>query len=272
MPKMNHHERISLIKVEYKRTADGQNVIHKILDTSAQIIDSNAFSGGFRTKYHVLLSIFLGSRAKDSQSASNPHLDHEKVAKLPKRISMVARSNIDYGDFFYYDYWQFFKMHGFPVIPTMRLSDDGKYVFMTDLSVIGKVFGRGYAELIDLYWNGYTNNTIDPLEKNHLTLFVNSNKQLDSYFLWLYENHKNAIINRVNELVSRANRLGIVLPEDGFVLLLKKNNEWEIMMLDLEPFYVDGPASPTEVNDVIAQGFIWSLDTIYRFLKKAKSL
>lgn len=192
--------------------------------THAQLEHEEAFKGGMREKYRLLIALTLEGTARSRQF------------QLIKRKNSSTSESRDY-----VFNWKKLRAAGLPVVPFVRV--DGRYNYTPDLTQFGaRVYGRGVAE----YFAHEENREGD---EQYLHLFYQPS-ELDQHFVSLMQTSFSEIKTQAELLSEKAASQGIVLPEDPFVLLIQPDKSWSLLLLDVEKAEYDVPVAEARVTNL----------------------
>lgn len=152
----------------------------------------------------------------------------EKGSKK-RKINLFERKNEEWQGATYVDKWKMFKDAGFPVVPTLRQTEDGR-LFMTDITADGsEIYGKGIMKALEDALDSAKNPKQKiPEQIKHIELFM---KVIEEKF--------DEIKTKVEEYRKRANEKKLCLPvDDPFEFILHPDGTWELMMLDLNAVFM----------------------------------
>lgn len=162
--------------------------------------------------------------------------------------------------------WRKLKELDFPVIDTIRHGKNITDVFMSDLTADGSVLvGRGLGDAFN--WQS-------PDDLDFLKLFY-TKSSLE--MIRPLESELPFVITEVGKIVSKANSMQVLLPEDAFVLRISPDSSWKIIMLDIEYVEFYENLTPDEIielksrNSLIADDFLITLQEIFSKIKFIKT-
>lgn len=154
---------------------------------------------------------------------------HELVLSKGKRnrkLKMIERENQKIFKRTYADKWKMFKKAGFPVVPTLRETEDGR-LFLTDVTGDGsELYGKALVlDLEDLSANPSGFKSQEVLAKM---------KNIESFLKILTGREFYKIKSKVEKYRKLANEKHLCLPaDDPFELILHPDGTWNLIMLDL---------------------------------------
>lgn len=214
--------------------------------------------------YHIKLEPASGRRIHTVELLRMEKIDLGTELKLRitasflgKKCSFVAREVPTE----YLETWKMLKNGGFPVIPLLRITKElpnfkrksahSIIAVVPDISSNGsKLYGRS------LSWE-VTKKKYKPSLKN------------DQLFLDIVSQQRAELTEAVEKIVDLANKLDIVLPEDGDIaeLVIHPDGSWELLMVDIELARkrikrLETRALISRVNKNFGQDFLRSLENI----------
>jgi len=221
-----------------------QSTIGPPRKTELEVTTALPFQGGIRDKTHFETELIVGNRSR--------------VLKWVRRQRYGENDARDY-----FQVWNRLRELGFPVVNTVR--QDNKYAYIPDLTSDGsRVYGRGLQEYLDM-----DQSQSDPY---YVDLFY-STSSLDQVFLQLIANSLPEVQAKVGYWRDFATQNGVGLPEDAFVIYVRPNGKWQLLMLDVEKATFDtisdkNKAMILERNTLVSEKFMHTIQELARLLNR----
>ncbi len=203
------------------------------------------------------VEIFSKDKKNIEYGTAKKYVHHAEIhhKNKVKKVKLVERENINVGGLKISEKWKILKGIGFPVVPTLRETDDGR-VFMTDLKADGsELFGKSLAyELQNILLFPPPRTTLKAFEgmknKENFLKIVNDKEEFRK------------IEEKVKKYKKLANESKIRLPvDDAFELVVHPDGTWDLVILDVESALSTNPylSDTRSTNRVAASSFLDNL-------------
>ncbi len=209
--------------------------------TSATILSQEEIVSGLEEKYRV--SIQLGNRElflvrKKIRSDMAPKIHgFDNLSNTPAERFCQA--------------WELLKERGLPVIETIRIANDSE-IYMSDLTVGGKVVYSGKHDLLDFYLDGRLQQPTDKFFR-----------EFSDYCLRL--------LHEAMKIAKIATEQGILLAwDDPLQMVVDQEGNWSLIVLDISQIEIwknpeDAPRDLKESNEKLIQ---WWYETQIDFFQE----